>query len=76
MAHNREPEKIPKKNRPHDKSHVFHANQEGLFDIEHDDVSSPPTTGGGFNPQHGDDELDKNRQDNEGGPVNRRDRAH
>jgi hypothetical protein len=63
MAQKNEPENIPKKNRPYDKTHGFHSNQEGLFDINHDDVSSPPVTGEGYNTQHGDDGLSVNRKD-------------
>jgi hypothetical protein len=43
------------KHRPYDKSHGFHSNQEGLHDIQHDDVFSPPVTKEGHNPQHGND---------------------
>ncbi len=42
MGQKEQPDSIPKKKRPYDKSHGFHANQEGLRDIQHDDVSSPP----------------------------------
>ena len=63
MPQNNNQDVIPKKNRPHDKSHGFHANQEGLQDIQHEDVSTPPVTGEGYNTQHGNDGLDVDRKD-------------
>jgi hypothetical protein len=57
---------MKQKNRPYDKSHGFHTNQEGLHDIQHDEVSSPPVTREGYNTQHGNDGLDKDRTDRKG----------
>jgi hypothetical protein len=64
-------ENIPKKNRPYDKTHGFHTNQEGLHDIQHDDVASPPVTGEGYNTQHGDDGLDVDRTEKGTGSSNK-----